>query len=90
MESLPILISICALLFSLYQFLSKKNNVSATQITTVIVKLESIGEGVNEIKEDLKTVHSDLLELRERVAIVEQRAKSNTSRLDLLDGRKSE
>ena len=90
MDRMPIVISICALLFSLYQFLSKKNSVSATQITTVIVKLESIGEGVNDIKEDLKAVHSDLLELRERVAIVEQRAKSNTSRIDLLDGRKSE
>ena len=89
MEYLPVLISICALTFSLYQFLTKNTKMDTSQITTVIVKLEAISEGINELKSDLKDVRADLLELRERIAIVEQRSKSNTNRLDALDERKS-
>ena len=88
MENLPVIISIAALLFSLYQFVSKNDKADTTQLTTVIVKLEAIGDGINEIKADLRSANNAITELRERVASVEDRSKSNTNRLNAIDGRK--
>ena len=90
MDYLPIILSVAALLFSIYQFKTKAQQEDTTQLTTVIVKLESIGNGVNEIKADLKSVNNAIADLRERVTAVENRAKSNTQRLNALDGRKDE
>lgn len=87
---IPIMVSIVALLLSFYQFLDKNNREDTTQLTTVIVKLESIGEGVNEIKSDLRSANNAINELRERVTNVENRSKANTQRLNALDGRKDD
>ena len=87
MNYLPIIVSVAALLFSLYQFNAKNQEADITQLTTVIVKLEAISEGVNEIKTDLRTVNTAITELRERLASVENRSKSNTNRLNAIDGR---
>lgn len=52
---------------------NKKNNQQeASQLTTVIVKLENIGNDVKEIKTDLREVKADLKNHSERLAIVEQ------------------
>lgn len=52
---------------------SKKNNQQeASQLTTVIVKLENIGSDVKEIKTDLREVKADLKNHSERLTIVEQ------------------
>ena len=88
MTYLPIIVSVAALLLSFYQFSTKSKQDDTMQLTTVIVKLESIGEGVNEIKTDLRTVNNAISDLRERVTNVENRSKSNTQRLNVLDGRK--
>lgn len=90
MDYLPIILSVAALLFSIYQFKTKIQQEDTTQLTTVIVKLESIGNGVNEIKSDLRSVNTAIAELRERLITVETRSKSNTHRLNALDGRKDE
>lgn len=90
MDYLPIILSVAALLFSIYQFKTKTQQEDTTQLTTVIVKLDLIGNGVNEIKADLKSVNNAIADLRERVTAVENRAKSNTQRLNALDGRKDE
>lgn len=87
-----LLISGVSLAFALYQGITNmKRNKSqddkqdASQLTTVIVKLENIGEGVNEIKSDMKGVKEDVVELRERIVAVEQSAKSAHHRVDLLE-----
>lgn len=87
-----LLISGVSLAFALYQGITnmKRNKTQddkqdASQLTTVIVKLENIGEGVNEIKSDMKGVKEDVVELRERIVAVEQSAKSAHHRLDLLE-----
>ena len=90
MEYLPILVSVTALLLTLYQFLHKENKEDTTQLTTVIVKLETISEGVIEIKNDLRTANKSIGEIRERLIAVENRAKSNTIRLNALDHRADE
>ena len=90
MDYLPIILSVAALLFSIYQFKTKTQQEDTTQLTTVIVKPESIGNGVNEIKADLRSANTAIAELRERLIAVETRSKSNTHRLNALDGRKDE
>lgn len=87
---LTIIISIVALLFSLYQFLNKAEKEDTTQLTTVIVKLETISEGVIEIKNDMRSANRSIGEIRERLIAVENRAKSNTQRLNALDHRNDE
>lgn len=84
---LSLVVSSATLLFAGYQFAFKNTKGDTTQLTTVIVKLENISTGVNDIKKDLKDVKEELSDLRERVVIVEQRSKSNTNRLNALDGR---
>ena len=90
MGYMPIILSVAALLFSVYQFKTKTQQEDTTQLTTVIVKLDLISNGVNEIKTDLKSANNAIAELRERLTAVESRSKSNTQRLNALDGRKDE
>lgn len=54
----------------------------ATEMTTVIVKLENISTDTKEIKNELRSVKGDIQGLRERIAIVEQSSKSLHKRVD--------
>lgn len=90
---LSILISVISVSFALYSGISnlKRNNrkdtaEDAAQLTTVIVKLENIGDGVSEIKADMKNVKGEVQELRERLVAVEQSTKSAHHRIDGLAG----
>lgn len=90
---LSIVISVLSVSFALYSGISnlkrndKKDTAEETaQLTTVIVKLENIGDGVSEIKSDMKNVKGEVQELRERLVAVEQSAKSAHRRLDGLTG----
>lgn len=88
-----LLISGISLAFGIYQGIAnlKRNKATddkkdATEMTTVIVKLESIGIGVTEIKSDMKNIRQDLQDLRERVVVVEQSTKSAHHRINTLEG----
>ena len=77
-----LLISGVSLAFGIYQGVSnlRRNNKQddkkdATQLTTVIVKLENIGDGVTEIKSDLKNIKDDIKEFREWKAAATQQIK---------------
>lgn len=54
----------------------------AAEITTVIVKLENIGNGITEIKNEISNVKNDIKEDRERIIRVEESAKQAHKRLD--------
>lgn len=56
----------------------------AADMTTVVVKLENIGNGISEIKSDLRNVRDDVTENRERIVAVEASAKQAHKRLDEL------
>ena len=58
------------------------------QSLPLIVKLENIGNGVNEIKSDMRNMRNDIQDLRDRLIIVEQSTKSAHHRLDGLEGKK--
>lgn len=82
MEYVPLLISGVALLFSAYQFVRATEKEDTTQITTVLIKLEGIADGIAEIKADMKNVKNDIRQLYERLAKVEASASSAHKRLD--------
>ena len=60
----------------------------SAEMTTVIVKLENINTGINEIKADVRNVKSEVQELRERIVVVEQSTKSLHKRGDSLEQHK--
>ena len=71
----------------------KRNNAAdskkeAETMTTVIVKLESISNGVQEIKNEIRNIKADVQELRDRMIVVEQSTKSAHHRLDEFDEQK--
>lgn len=82
MEYVPLLISGVALLFSAYQFVRATEKEDTTQITTVLIKLEGIADGIAEIKADMKNVKNDIRQLYERLAKVEASSASAHKRLD--------
>lgn len=66
----------------------KKNNKSdATEITSVIVKLETISNDTKDIKNELRNIRAEVGELRERVIIAEQTTKSLHKRVDNFEKR---
>lgn len=66
------------------------NRQQAANLTTLIVKLENISDGVNEIKSDMRNMKSDIQDLRDRLTRVEQSNKSAHHRLDKLEGKSKE
>jgi peptidoglycan hydrolase CwlO-like protein len=57
----------------------------ATEMTTVIVKLENISNGITEIKSEINNVKNDIKEDRERIIRVEESAKQAHKRIDTLE-----
>lgn len=57
------------------------------EMTTVIVKLDTINDCVSEIKGDVKTQGAEMVDLRERLIWCEQSTKSAHQRIDKLEGR---
>lgn len=61
------------------------NKQDTAEMTKVLVKLENISDGVNEIKGELCNLKLDVKELRERVIITEQSSKQAHRRIDRLE-----
>ena len=61
---------------SLVRAFGKDNKSNTTELTTVIVKLETIASDIVEIKQDIRSVKADLREHGERITKVEQKVKA--------------
>ncbi|MBQ6263092.1 MAG: hypothetical protein IJK58_06215 [Clostridia bacterium] len=77
-----LVISAISLAFGIYSGVSnmKRNNKNDTktdtaQLTTVIVKLENIGNDISEIKNDLRDVKADVKDHGNRLVKLEQQVK---------------
>jgi hypothetical protein len=86
------LISGVSLAFGIYTGITnlKRNQKSETkqdtaELTTVIVKLENIGNGITEIKSELSNVKNDIKEDRERIIRLEELTKQAHKRLDNIE-----
>ncbi len=90
-----LLISGVSLAFGIYSGMSnmKRNQKADTkqdtaELTTVIVKLENIGNGITEIKSEMTNVKNDIKDDRERLIRLEESAKLAHKRLDILENYK--
>lgn len=90
MNYIPYIVSITALLFSVYQFIKATEKEDTTQLTTLLIKLENISDGVNEIKKDMRSLREDVQTLRERIAKAEASIASAHKRVDILTGTKND
>jgi hypothetical protein len=88
---IALLISAVSVSFALYSGISnmKRNSKAdtakdAATLTTLLVKLESITQGIAEIKTEFSVMRKDFQELRDKVIINEQSLKSAWHRIDAL------
>ena len=84
-----LLVSGISVTFGIYQGVSnlKRNERTeakndASELTTVIVKLENIGDGIKEIKSELGNIKQDINDITVRLVKVEESSKSAHKRLD--------
>ena len=68
--------------FALARNLKLDTKSDQTELTTVIVKLETINENIKDVKADMKDVKDDIDKIRERLIAVEQSVKSAHKRID--------
>ena len=91
-----LLISGISVAFGVYAGISnlKRNRTmdiqkNTSEMTTVIVKLETISTGIIEIKSEMSSIKNDIKEARERIIKVEESAKQAHKRIDALEQRLS-
>ena len=82
--SIPIVISALTFLFSLYVYLNGASKANTTELTTVIVKLENIGNGIADIKSEIANMKNDQKEDHERLIKVEASVQTMWKRYDEL------
>jgi len=85
---ISVVIAIVSLTFAIYQGIRTKktdDKSDASQMTMVIIKLENIGNGIADIKNEMKNVKSDIKEDRERLIIVEESTKAAHKRMDVCE-----
>lgn len=80
---ITITVSIVALLisginvFTSMRRANKKDDQDASaQMTTVIVKLENIGDDIKDVKTDVRELRGDMLNHTERLAAIEQKVRA--------------
>lgn len=67
----PIFISLASLILAAYTFLKKNNKENTAELTTVIVKLENIGNGILDIKAEINSMKNDQKEDHDRLIKVD-------------------
>ena len=83
-------ISLAAVLISLLGLLlnsRKESRTDAASVARMETKLDSVANGVDDIRVEIRTMRDTVSDHGERLAKVEARASSNTHRLDALEGR---
>lgn len=71
MSYIPYAISFLSLLLALYTFLSRNNKENTSELTTVIVKLENIGNGISDIKKEIANIKDDQREDHDKLIVLE-------------------
>lgn len=54
----------------------KDDKDESTQMTTVIVKLENIGDDIKDVKTDVRELRGDMMNHTERLAAIEQKVRA--------------
>ena len=80
--TIPIVISIITLIFSIYVYLTTNNKNNTTELTTVIVKLENIGNGIADIKAEINSMKTEQKEDHDRLIKLESSVTTLWKRMD--------
>lgn len=86
-------VSIGALLVSFVALIlnsRKDTRADAAQNAITQTKLDSVKTGVDDIRVEIRSMRDSLSNHSERLAMLESKAESNSSRIDKLEERKSE
>ena len=75
-------VSVSIAVFTSIRGLTKNIKDDASQMTTVIVKLENIGSGISDIKAEMSNLKEDVATNRERLIKVEESTRQAHKRLD--------
>ena len=75
-------ISIVSILLAAYTFLHKNNKEQTTELTTVIVKLEGISEGIADIKAEINGLKNEQKSDHDRLIKVESSLAEAWSHID--------
>lgn len=62
----------------------------ATQMATMIVKIDAVGTTVNEIKADMREFKTEQQYLRDKIIEIESSVKSAHKRIDTIEGKDHE
>lgn len=89
-----LLISIISVCFSIYFGLRNNKRSDVKEIeqrvkerTETNMKLDQISRNVSDIKESISDTNKDLQELKEKIALVEQKTNKAHVRLDVIEGK---
>lgn len=74
--TIPIAISVLTLFLSIYIYLSGNNKENTAELTTVIVKLENIGNGITDIKTEINSMKNDQKEDHDKLIKLESSINS--------------
>lgn len=79
-----IAISLVSLLLAAYTFLSKNTKDTTAELTTVIVKLESISSGIKDIKAEIASLKNDQSKDHDKLIQVESSLKAAWKQINKL------
>lgn len=79
-------ISLVSLLLAGYTYATKEQKDNTTELTTVIVKLESIGSGISDIKREIENMKNDQKEDHDELIKVGESLKSAWKQINKLGG----
>lgn len=82
MNYIPSIISFLSLLLAGYIFFRGNTKENATELTTVIVKLETIGSGISDIKSELAHLKDDQKEDHDKLIKMESSLATAWKRID--------
>ena len=86
MEYIPIAISLASLLLAVYTYISKASKDNTTELTTVIVSLDSIKSGISDIKAEIAGLKTDQRDDHDRLIRLEASIKSAWKQINRLQG----
>lgn len=80
----PIIISVISILLTAYMYMNNSTKANTTELTTVIVKLESIGSGIADIKSEIASMKNDQKEDHDKLTKLEASLATAWKRIDEL------
>lgn len=83
---ITVTISLASLMLAGYTYTTKAQKDNTTELTTVIVKLESIGSGISDIKREIESMKTDQKEDHDELIKVGESLRSAWKQINRLSG----